>query len=128
MAMNTDHAERDPETAALEAFFAAGRAAETKPGMPFLSAILADAAEIACAREISAPPARVPEPPDGIWRGFAALLGGWRGGAALTACALAGFLIGVSGYARLPAETSSYEVAGETPSDIGAFYDLATLE
>jgi hypothetical protein len=128
VAMNRDHSERDPGAEALEAFFRAGRASEAPPSAAFLSAVLADAADVsAAARRVSAEP-RAPAPRAGLRRGLANVLGGWRGGVALAACALAGFLIGVSGQARISTDTATYSLAGESASDIGEFYDLAALD
>lgn len=120
------HPGHDPETEALEVFFKAARAAEAPPDAALLSRILGDAAEVSAAARPAPTPA--PARPAPRWGGVAALLGGWRGGAALTACALIGLLIGATGYARLTTDGAGYYVAGDTASDIGEFYDLAALE
>ncbi|TPE50245.1 hypothetical protein [Amaricoccus solimangrovi] len=118
---------RDPADL-LETYFNAERRAEEPPSAAFLSAVLADAAEVAAARaEVAAPVSR---PGAGsLWRALPALLGGWRGGAALTACALAGFLIGASGYSGLSTDLGGAAETTASASDgVSGFYDLAALD
>ncbi len=118
--------------AALESFFRAAREeAMEPPSAAFLNAVFADAAEISATRP--APAQSAPEPeraPGGAWRALGALLGGWRGGAALTACALAGFLLGASGSDRY--STGLLETAAansvSAADALNDFYDLASLE
>ena len=125
------------EARALDAFFRAAREeAMEPPSAAFLNAVFADAAEVSAGR---AARARAPAPasapvaapaPSGPWRMLAGLLGGWRGGAALTACALLGFVLGVSGsdrYSTRQIETSA--ASGVTAAEaVGDFYDLASAE
>ena len=121
----------DRDAALLAPFFAEARAREIGPTTALLSAILADAGAVAAERRAPAPGA----PRRGRIRQF----GGWRGLAALAACAVLGFWIGIAG--NLPIETgttSSASYDGGTSSDassdggaddqLGAFYDLASLE
>ncbi|MFO1141133.1 MAG: hypothetical protein U1E59_01885 [Amaricoccus sp.] len=117
----------DRDATLLAPFFAEARAGDPGPTTALLSAILADAGAVSAERRAPASPA-----PRGR-------LGGWRGLAALAACAVLGFWIGIAG--NLPIEagtTSSASYDGEASSDagsdggavdqLGAFYDLASLE
>ncbi len=121
-------AKRDAAEAALEPFFAAARATEPPPSLALLSAILADAADAGAARLPAPRPAR-----RSAWRrlrGLAEPLGGWRGLAALGACAAIGFWVGVAGGVSI--EGGSVWT-GSTPAEasadpVGAFFDLASAE
>jgi len=106
--------------AALAPFFAAARAAPPEPSVALLSAILADAAEA------GPPPAAAPAPV----RRLAPAVGYWRGAAALAACALLGFWLGLAGGveidgATLQAGTAS---AADNADPIETFFDLAAME
>lgn len=117
------------EAAALDAFFRAARAEGAEPSADFLTRILADAGEVAAARAEAAPSLPAPARRGGRWRRFSLLLGGWRGGAALTACALIGFMVGASGVADLSTDLRGFSTATTSASEaIGDFYDLAALE
>jgi hypothetical protein len=123
-----DHAmtHRDPDEAALESFFAAARAAEQAPRTALLSAILADAAEVQAARAV--PPAPAPGRPRRTAR-LLAPIGGWRGLAALGACAALGFWLGVAGDLSLDGATLTTAAAAESADDgVDAFFDYASLE
>lgn len=138
---NVEHeaaAREAPDAEALEPFFRAARD-EPGPSAAFLSAVLADAAEVSAARVEAKPAtsrderwsderwsARVPA--GDLWHALSALLGGWRGGAALTACALIGFLIGANGYARLTTDAFDTTESASVSDTVSGFYDLAALE
>ena len=117
----------------LAPFFAAARQAEPPPRPEFLSAILADAGEVAAAR------AALPAMPDGpqpamrpglmqrFCAGFAPL-GGCRGAMALAGCAAAGFWLGASvsesvDTSGLWSNPAGIESMGDPVAD---FFDLAS--
>jgi hypothetical protein len=114
------------DEAALAPFFAAARAAAPEPSTALLSAILADAAEAGAARR--APPARAPR--RSRWRdAVAPALGGWRGAAALAACALFGFWLGLAGGVSLDGTTlQAGSTAAADDGSVEAFFDLAAVE
>jgi hypothetical protein len=123
-----DHAmtHRDPDEALLESFFAAARAEEEAPRTALLSAILADAGEVHAAR--AAPPVPAARRPARSAR-FLAPIGGWRGLAALGACAALGFWLGVAGNLSLDGATLTTAAAGESAAEgVDAFFDYASLE
>ncbi len=118
---------RDADETALEPFFAAARQHDTKPPQALMSAILGDAAEVSFARR--APPAAAPR----RWQPgrLVAPIGGWRAVAALAACAVAGFWLGIAGEVSIDGTTvwAGSATASETASDqVGAFFDLASVE
>lgn len=121
------------EAEALEAFFHAARD-EQGPSAAFLSAVLADAAEVSAGRATAEAAGTAHEPPSaltatgGLWHALSALVGGWRGGAALTACALIGFLIGANGYGQLPTDAFDTAANATVSDNVSGFYDLAALE
>ncbi len=107
-----------PEDDGLETWFGPARAARPAPPAALMTAILDDAARMTAARGravATAPTA--PAPRFGAW--LTGLLG--TGGAAtLTACALAGFLVGASGlidWAR--------EAAWTDADPVSEFFDMA---
>lgn len=122
-----------PEAEALDTFFRAARD-EPDPSAAFLSAVLADAAEVSATRDAARSPGRPEErwlarvPAGEPWHTLSALLGGWRGGAALTACALIGFLIGANGYAQLATDALDTTASASVSDTVSGFYDLAALE
>ena len=121
-----DHRKADKATtadeAALAPFFLAARAGAPEPPLPLLTAILADAAE-----------ARSPAPaaPAPVRRGrLAPAFGVWRGAAALAACALLGFWLGLAGGVTVDGATLR-AVAASAADDgdpIETFLDLAAME
>ena len=126
MTRHRDAARSDDE-AALEAFFAAARAEADAPRTALLSAILADAAEVHAARNAPAPAA----PPRRTVRGIRLLapIGGWRGLAALGACAALGFWLGLAGNLSLDGTTLTAGAASPSAADgVDAFFDYASLE
>ena len=121
-----DHRKTDEATAADEAalapFFLAARAGAPEPPLPLLTAILADAADIAAARR-PAPPA----PARPRWRGAVPpVLGGWRGAGALAACAALGFWLGLAGGVTLDGTTLATADDGADP--VEALFELAAVE
>lgn len=124
--------EEKMRAAALDDFFLAARAAMAEPSADFLNRVLADAGEVSTARTPAAPAPRrraTGAGRPGAWRAIALLLGGWRGGAALTACALLGFAIGASGFANLSADLGADQTTTASAAEtVGDFYDLAALE
>lgn len=127
MADENDRKSPTGDEAALAAFFAAARADEPPVPMALLSAILADAAELAAERAPA--PAPVARPARRRLGRLFDPLGGWRGATALAACALVGFWIGIAG--DIAIDGTSVQ-AGTTVADsddpVVEFFDLAALE
>ena len=122
----TPRAPHPADEAALEAFLTAARAEAPAPRTALLSAILADAAEVHAARE--AAPAPWPPLPARRVR-FLAPIGGWRGLAALGACAALGFWLGLAGNLTLDGATLTTAATSESAADgVDAFFDFASLE
>ena len=111
--------------AALDGFFAAGRAQAPEPGADLMARIMADAeAEIA---------ARAPAPAPrtgrrGRWAALVSGIGGWPALASMAAAALAGVWLGfaspdrlntLSGGLLLPDSTTSYELEDLLPGFTG---------
>lgn len=120
----------DRDAAALAPYFAAARRSEPEPSLRLLSAILADAGEVAAAR--AAPPAQAARraPPR---RGLFAALGGWRVATALVAASIVGFSVGLSGAVDLSGgtgwTTATTTAAAESQDDpVAGFFDLASAE
>lgn len=119
------------DEALLAGWFAEARADAAPPSTALLSAILADAAEIAAARTPAA--AAPPEPARASWwrPAFLAPIGGWGGLATLGACAVVGFWLGTAG--NLALDGTSLTTAAAVASDadaqgVDAFFDYASLE
>jgi hypothetical protein len=106
--------------AALAPFFAAARTAPPEPALVLRSAILADAAE--------AVPPSAPTPTRR--RALAPAFGFWRGAAALAACALLGFWLGLAGSVTIDGATlqAGTAVAADSADPIETFFDLAAME
>jgi hypothetical protein len=118
-----------PDEAALARFFAAARADAPEPPARLLNAILADAAEVAHARQPA--PAPVPRP---RWRRLGRLepIGGWGGLAALGACAAFGFWVGIAGGITVEDGTvwagSASALSDNATDPVGEFLALAAVE
>jgi hypothetical protein len=133
MASPDDLRRQAADEAALAPFFAAARAAEPPPPVALLSAILADAGEVSAARAERAHPAPAPVAPR---RWHAVLIdpvGGWRGVAALGACAVVGFWLGLVGTVSiddtgLQTGTGAVVAEDEETGLVADFYDLASVE
>lgn len=114
----------DEDQLALDAFFAAGRAAAPDPSEALLARILADAAEVQVSATAAAD-ARRGRGPFGLWAGLLAALGGWPAVAGLASAAVAGFWIGaaqpdVASFVGLPvADATSTGNTGYDLSDLG---------
>ncbi len=110
-------------------FFAAARAESPEPPTRLLNAMLADAADVSAARR--AHPASM-SPPAPRRRHPFEPIGGWRGLAALGACAAFGFWIGIAGGITVEGGTvwaGSGTTVSETATDpVGEFFDLASAE
>lgn len=105
-----------PEDPALEAFFAAGRAADLTPPEGLMARVLAEAE---AAQAAAAAPAPVAKP--GRLAGLLAGLGGWPALAGLASAAVAGLWVGVA----VP-EASAYVGLGGTGVSEAA-YDLSDI-
>ncbi len=107
-----------PDEDALETWFAAARVAPPAPPPALMRAIEADAARVTAARgrAVATAPA-APAPRFGAW--LARLLGP-GGVATLTACALAGFLVGASGLSDW-----AREAAWTDADPVAEFFDMA---
>jgi hypothetical protein len=123
-----DHPTRPTSTAdeaLLAPFFAVARAEAAAPTTALLSAILADAAAASASR--AAQPAPAPRA-----RRRLEPIGGWRGLAALAACALLGLWLGLAGRVSLDAAPgwTGLQTADDVNGDeeVGAFFDLASVE
>ncbi len=127
MARDDDPVTEAHDEAALAPFFAAARRAEPPPPVHLLSAILADAAAAQAARSPAAEPGR--RTPPGRAVRLAAPVGGWRGVAALAACAALGFWLGLAGEISIDGATVSAGTAvAESDDPVGEFFDLAAME
>ena len=108
----------------LDTLFDAARAREAGAQDAFLARVLGDAAEVAATRGAAATP--TPQAPSaGFWQSLVEGIGGWRGGMALTAAALAGVYIGLAdpaGVDTLSGLVSS--LAGEVTAEEASLYDL----
>lgn len=149
MAERRDEAPAAPEERTLEPWFAAARAERAEPSLGLLTAILADAGAVGAERaagggvqpgaalrpavaEGALPARREGSAVHGRRRGLDGL-GGWKGLAALAACAAAGFWIGIAGQVTIEDGTvwsGARAVAADTAPDdpVGAFFDLASAE
>jgi hypothetical protein len=122
--------ENDADDAALAPFFAAAQADAPELPTRLLNAMLADAADVAAVRPRPAPAA----PPTPWWRRIRPFepIGGWRGLAALGACAALGFWIGIAGGVTVEGGTvwaGSGSTVSEVATDpVGEFFDLASAE
>ena len=127
MTMADPHDMTDPDIA-LEAFFAAGRAAAPEPSAAFLARVLGEAEAVQAARA-----APQPQPRQGIWAGLLSALGGWGGASGLATATLAGVWLGfagVQGSGTLTAFLAAPEEAAITLELIPEFdsFALAALE
>ncbi|AMY70011.1 hypothetical protein [Frigidibacter mobilis] len=134
MTMADLHDKTEPEAnAALEMFFAAGRAAAAEPSAVFLARVLAEAETVQSG--LLAP---APQPPRrGLLAGVLAALGGWGGASGLVTATMAGVWLGfagVQGSGRLTAFLASPDQAlAEAPATLELIPDfdsfvLAALE
>ncbi len=129
---NRDHSTAgDADEAALRPFFVAARAAEVPPRTALLSAILADAADVAAAQRLA--PAPAPARSAGLaarLRRSVAPLGGWRGLTTLAASAALGFWLGLAGNLSIDGTTLSVGQAAAASADdpVADFFDLASAE
>jgi hypothetical protein len=111
----------------IDALFAEAKAQEGNVSDAFLARVLADAADVAAERAVPVTYAR-PEPKRGFFAGMSEAIGGWRGGMALTASAVAGLYFGFAdpvGVDTVSGLASS--LSGATVSDTEAdqtVYDL----
>lgn len=118
----------DRDAAALAPYFAAARLSEPVPSRDLISAILADAGEVAAAR--AAPPAPAARTTRRR-RGLLAVVGGWRVATALAAASIFGFSVGLSGAVDLSGTgwTADTTAAAESQDDpVAGFFDLASAE
>lgn len=121
----------------LDPWFAAARSETPEPPLALMSAILGDAAAVSAER-VAMPVETVAETdaaetvPLRRRRRFDGI-GGWKGLAALAACAAMGFWAGIAGQVTVEDGalwTGQPAVAAETVPDdpVGAFFDLASVE
>ncbi|MXU63842.1 hypothetical protein [Oceanomicrobium pacificus] len=79
--------------AELDALLHAASQDRPEPGPDLMARLVADATDAMPDRPVAAAPRRA-NGRSSAFAGFAAFIGGWRGAAALTACAVAGLWIG----------------------------------
>lgn len=132
-----------PETEVLEPWFAAARAEREDAPLALLSAILADAGAVSGGRMSGAGTMTkvhrhrrkaLPAAPRQVGTARPLdRLGGWKGLAALAACAALGLWVGMDGRVTIEDGTvwkGARAVAADSAPDdpVGAFFDLASAE
>lgn len=126
------------EERTLDPWFAAARSETPEPPLALLSAILGDAAEVSAERVVvpaedaAAEMVAAKPVPLRRQRRFDGI-GGWKGLAALAACAAMGFWAGIAGQVTVEDGAlwtgHASAVAETVPEDpVGAFFDLASVE